>query len=226
MFSPDAGLAGADVKALAESSDGSLWVATSLGISRLRWTGDRVQFETLTRAQGLSDRQINALAEDQGGNLWAGTEGAGLIRINRSGFTTFGDTDGLNGDRVMSIFEDHAGELIAITALPHGRALNLFDGARFRTLAPKIYASRLSPTTAGHRRRAAAAIALLPAALMRYAGQLESKQDAVVQRFLLWAIVVLFIVLIAVALYRSRSGSHLNVTPDARRAIERAKKRR
>jgi preprotein translocase subunit SecG len=47
-----------------------------------------------------------------------------------------------------------------------------------------------------------------------------------VQKFLLWAIIVLLIVLISVMLYQSRSGSHrLNVTPDAKRAIEKAKKR-
>jgi hypothetical protein len=46
-----------------------------------------------------------------------------------------------------------------------------------------------------------------------------------VQRFLLWAIAVLLILVIAVSLYRFRSLSHLNVTPDAKHAIDQAKKR-
>lgn len=44
------------------------------------------------------------------------------------------------------------------------------------------------------------------------------------QRFLLWAIILL-VVLIALVLYRSQSRGHLNVTPDAERSIDKAKRR-
>jgi hypothetical protein len=44
------------------------------------------------------------------------------------------------------------------------------------------------------------------------------------KRILLWLIVVT-VLLIGFVLYRSQSRTHLNVTPDAEREIERAKRR-
>ena len=44
------------------------------------------------------------------------------------------------------------------------------------------------------------------------------------KKILLWLIVAAALV-IGFALYRSRSGTHLNVTPDAEREIEKAKRR-
>jgi hypothetical protein len=44
------------------------------------------------------------------------------------------------------------------------------------------------------------------------------------KRILLWLIVAIAL-LIALVIYRSRSGGRLNVTPDAAREIEKAKER-
>lgn len=139
VFNEQSGLAGADVKALTEASDGTLWVGTTMGISRLSLGGaEPVVLKNLTRAQGLSDRSIIALAEDRFGNIWAGTENAGVMRIDRLGFTTYREQDGLPTDRVFSVFEDRAGELLAVTlGEPRRRWVNIFDGARFHKVAPK-----------------------------------------------------------------------------------------
>jgi ligand-binding sensor domain-containing protein/signal transduction histidine kinase len=140
----DSALAGTDVKALHEASDGSLWVGTGFGISRLSWTNSNVPvIENLTRNQGLSDRMIVALGEDQAGNIWAGTEGAGTMRIDRVGFTTYREQDGLPSDRVFSVFEDRAGELLTVTAgagkVKH--SVDIFDGVRFHSVSPKGFGS-------------------------------------------------------------------------------------
>jgi hypothetical protein len=45
-----------------------------------------------------------------------------------------------------------------------------------------------------------------------------------VKQILLWLIVALVLV-IGFLLYRSRSGDHLNVTPEAQREIEKAERR-
>jgi hypothetical protein len=45
-----------------------------------------------------------------------------------------------------------------------------------------------------------------------------------VKRILLWLIVAAVLV-VGFLLYRSRPGTHLNVTPDAEREIEKAKRR-
>ncbi len=106
--------------------------------------GEPVVLQNLTRAQGLSDRHITALAEDQAGNIWAGTEGAGVMRIDRVGFTTYREQDGLPTDRVFSVFEDQAGELLAVTegTVEKTHSLDIFDGAGFHDVTPKPYRER------------------------------------------------------------------------------------
>ncbi|MDP8980267.1 MAG: ATP-binding protein [Acidobacteriota bacterium] len=145
VFTSHSGLASGGVTALAESSDGTLWVGTDWGISRLTLGDEPKLLKNLGREQGLSDRNIRALAQDQAGNMWAGTEGAGVMRIDALGFTTYREQDGLPTDRVFSVFEDRAGELMAVTVTDHGgRSVNIFDGARFHDVAPRAFAKRAS----------------------------------------------------------------------------------
>jgi ligand-binding sensor domain-containing protein/signal transduction histidine kinase len=148
VYTTESGLVGNDVKALLEARDGTLWIGTSLGISRLRaGAGETPTFESLTRAQGLSDRQITSLAEDRSGNIWAGTEGAGVMRIDRLGFTTYREQDGLRSDRVWSVVEGRAGEVLAVT-IPAGpkvtRSVDMFDGVKFRSLSPATFSDHPS----------------------------------------------------------------------------------
>jgi ligand-binding sensor domain-containing protein len=126
-----------NVLALAEGSDGALWVGTTNGILRLPF-GGRATFRHLGRSQGLSDRSIFSLAADKVGNIWAGTEGAGAMMIEPAGFSTFREQDGLVSDRVWSVLGDHAGQVLAVAASENQTAwsLNVFDGARFRSMPP------------------------------------------------------------------------------------------
>ena len=143
VFTPSSGLVGLDVTALHESLDGTLWVGTTTGISKLSWDGKQPVIENLTRSQGLSDREIYALAEDPAGNIWAGTEGAGALRIDRVGFTTYREPDGLTTDRVFSVFGDRAGELLTVTQGASARSthtVDIFDGAHFHSVAPGTFA--------------------------------------------------------------------------------------
>jgi len=137
-------LVGTDVAALHEGADGVLWVGTALGISRLSWgNGPLPVIENLTRSQGLSDRQVLSLGEDQAGNIWAGTEGAGVMRIDRVGFTTYREQDGLSTDRVFSVLEDRAGALLAVSShkgTEKGHSIDIFDGARFHSVDPVGFA--------------------------------------------------------------------------------------
>ena len=147
VYDEKSGLVGSDVKALTEASDGTLWVATTHGIGRLKLGGgEPAVLPNLTRAQGLSDRSVIAIAEDRAGNIWAGTAGAGVMRIDRRGFTTYREEDGLATDRVFSVFEDGEGELVAVTLRSSlkGKTLNIFDGAKFRAAAPLIFNYRPS----------------------------------------------------------------------------------
>jgi ligand-binding sensor domain-containing protein/signal transduction histidine kinase len=140
-FTSKSGLSGAHPTALAESTDGTLWVATNEGISRIALTSDKpALLANLGREQGLTDRQVNVLAKDHAGNIWAGTGGAGVMRIGRVGFTTYREQDGLPTDRVWSVFEDRAGELLAVTITgPVMKSLNILDGTHFRRVPFPIF---------------------------------------------------------------------------------------
>lgn len=104
VHTKQSGLAGYGVNALLEASDGTLWVGTGLGISLLKT--DRFGkpiLQNLTRAQGLVARTIMALAEDHSGNVWIGTEGAGAMRIDRGGFTTYTGSAGIASQKASLI---------------------------------------------------------------------------------------------------------------------------
>jgi ligand-binding sensor domain-containing protein/signal transduction histidine kinase len=128
-----------DVAALAQGPDGTLWGGAGTGILR-SLPGSPGAFRILTRAQGLIDRHVTALATDGAGSMWAGTEGAGVMKIQPAGFTTFREQDGLAADRVFSVLADRAGAVLAVTVADTTaiRSVNVFDGAGFHALVPKV----------------------------------------------------------------------------------------
>jgi signal transduction histidine kinase/streptogramin lyase len=89
--------------------------------------------------------------------MWVGTETAGVMKIQLDGFTTFGEPDGLESDRVESAFVDRDGTLLAVTngtrahlgSDPPNYAVNFFDGTSFHSMSVKGYSE--FPTWGGHR---------------------------------------------------------------------------
>ncbi|MGA3240592.1 MAG: two-component regulator propeller domain-containing protein, partial [Bryobacteraceae bacterium] len=130
-----------NVESFAEAADGSLWLGTADGLIRLM-PGSGQPLQRITRAQGLTDPTTYSLASDKAGNIWVGTEGAGAMMIQPSGFTTFREQDGLKSDRIWSVFSDRAGNVVTVSVDPAKLSLNLFDGARFHALeAPQVFAA-------------------------------------------------------------------------------------
>jgi len=129
------------VESLAAGSDGTIWIGTQVGIVR-SVAGSPGAFRIMTRAQGLIDRQVTALATDRAGNMWAGTEGAGVMKIQPAGFTTYREQDGLASDRVFAVLADRTGAVLAVTVSGETsrRSVNVFDGVRFHALAPGVFA--------------------------------------------------------------------------------------
>jgi len=136
---PTDGSAQLNVSALAEGSDGAIWIGTDHRISRLLPGNGEPVFRNLTRSHGLSDRSIGALAADKVGNMWAGTEAAGAMRIGSAGFVTFREQDGLTADRVFSVFGDRTGKVLAVSINQRGQSVNVFDGVKFHTVVPKVF---------------------------------------------------------------------------------------
>jgi len=85
-------------------------------------------------------RPLLAAATDREGNLWVGTQGLGVLRLASRGFVTYRDSDGI-GQMVGPVFEDRAGELIAVS---QDWRISRLDGAAFHTVQLNVPAAARS----------------------------------------------------------------------------------
>jgi ligand-binding sensor domain-containing protein/signal transduction histidine kinase len=137
-FTTTDGLAGQAVLALHRSSDQEVWLGTSGGVSQ--FDGGRIS--SLTTGRGVL--HVSAIAEDQGRHIWAGTE-TGAVRLARTGFVRYTETDGLLNGVIRSVFEDRAGVLHVVTRRP---LIHRFDGTRFTAVRPNLSRDELAPESA------------------------------------------------------------------------------
>lgn len=134
VYTAKDGLTDNVITSLFLTSNGRLWVGTSLGLSEFipatvpapNKEGGR--FHSYTQANGLSDKEIDSIAEDRDHNLWIGTSFGGVMRLAANGWTTYETADGLGGASIGVLIEDRAGALIVGDGEAH---LNRFDGMRF-----------------------------------------------------------------------------------------------
>lgn len=82
-----------DIRSFFESSDGKLWLATTMGLCEFD-RGARKLFCYDTR-HGLAQEWIAKLGEDPTGNLWLGTLNVGVMRLTRPGFVQFPQDNGV-----------------------------------------------------------------------------------------------------------------------------------
>ena len=87
------------VRSIRETSDGTLWLATTLGVQTLR-------AGAIEPAAAPAEAGASKLYEDSDGNLWIGTIGDGLVRIHGDQIKTYREEDLLPDNSVLSIFED------------------------------------------------------------------------------------------------------------------------
>lgn len=114
-WTAESGLPQNSVHAIAQTSDGLLWLGTEEGLARF----DGVRFTVYTRenSDGLASDYIQALAPGQNGSLWIGTD-SGLTEYEPSvtnpssgKFRTLTTKDGLSGDSIAALCEDRSGVL-------------------------------------------------------------------------------------------------------------------
>lgn len=143
---------------LFETSNHRFWIASSAGLleffpnrdERGRW------FISYSERNGLNYFDITALNEDLGGNLWLGTNSAGAMKLERDGFVTYAERDGLYavksilmdrtggicfrgsvlGDKHTSVFEGAQLDPLGRTTDHHYTRLGRFDGQRFSWFTP------------------------------------------------------------------------------------------
>lgn len=100
------GLVNNFVRALLQSRDGSMWIATDEGVSR--WTPHG--FTNYQMRDGLSYFSTRALLEDRNGDMWIGTD-RGLNHLHAGGFVHDAVTEALSQEKVWAIHEDSDGGL-------------------------------------------------------------------------------------------------------------------
>jgi len=105
---PD-GLPEETVQALAQTSDGYLWVATTGGLARF----DGSHFHLFTRDSDvpLGNNSIFCILKARDGSLWLGTEGSGLVHMDQRGNRVYVAADGLSNQFVRALMQDHAGRI-------------------------------------------------------------------------------------------------------------------
>lgn len=126
VYSPDSGLLGDSVRALAFDSDGALWVASyTVGLQRMV----DGTFENFTPAQGLPSTLIRAIQPDRDGILWLGTEDRGLIRYDGKQFERIPWADGSGSVEARSLLLTRDGRLWTGT---YERGVGIYDPATRR----------------------------------------------------------------------------------------------
>ena len=138
VFGTKDGLPGVRINALFRASDGKLWIGAAGGLAEptsMEGAAER-PFRGYSAANGLSDVILSDVTEDRDRNLWVASESGGAMKITRRGFTTYTTSDGLASLRVLSMFQDQAGEICAIAG-PTSR-IHRLDGRQFKAIPLKI----------------------------------------------------------------------------------------
>ncbi len=132
------GLPEETVQALAEASDGRLWIGTSGGLAE--FDGSHIRpFERHSAPAAARSapeppavNSIFSMSFAPDGTLWAGTEGGGLLRLQHGDAKVFAAAEGLSDGFVRSVAVDSQGRVWAGTDdglfLLEGNAFHRVDG--------------------------------------------------------------------------------------------------
>ncbi|MBI2149348.1 MAG: hypothetical protein HYU27_01925 [Acidobacteria bacterium] len=116
------------IRAIAQTKDGYLWLASDEGLIRF----DGYQFVTFSKANSdLQDNSITALAASADGSLWIGTRSS-LVRYRDQQFQTYYTTPGLPEDFIYALIEDHVGKLWSVS----GSYLSRYQDGKFTNFTP------------------------------------------------------------------------------------------
>ncbi len=113
-WSSEDGLNWGDIKAVARTPDGFLWIATDLGLVRF----DGNQFQPLNARQfpvPAEDRAASLLVDHQG-QLWVGTEAGNLLRRTDGKFQKIAANTLTGGKKINALAEDAQGAVWIATA--------------------------------------------------------------------------------------------------------------
>ena len=101
VWTQEHGLPQDTIRAIAQTTDGYLWLGTDEGLARF----DGYDFTIFNKANGdLPSNSITALAAAGDGSLWIGTSN-GLTCIATGRFRTYTTKDGLPDDAITALYD-------------------------------------------------------------------------------------------------------------------------
>lgn len=107
-FGPENGFVGKDVRALAEDSQGNLWIGGDEGVL-YQFAGGK--FTSYHVNDSLGNQAIWSLLPEADGTLWVGTFRGGILRFKDGKFTRYTKQSGLPNDIICQILDDGMGKL-------------------------------------------------------------------------------------------------------------------
>jgi len=112
LWTADEGLPQNITRAVCQTPDGYLWIATFDGLVHF----DGVRFTTFNRSNtpGIQGNRFGSMFCATSGEIWAATEGSGLTRYRGGRFTTYTTRDGLSSDTVDAVSGDDHGHVWAL----------------------------------------------------------------------------------------------------------------
>ena len=119
------------VNALAQTSDGFLWLGTQMGL--YRFDGERFERFEPTGGQAMAELSINALLALPGGALWIGYAGGGASVFAGGRLTNYAEREGLPRGTLTAFAHDSAGGLWAATTSGLARLV----GDRWHPVGPE-----------------------------------------------------------------------------------------
>jgi signal transduction histidine kinase/ligand-binding sensor domain-containing protein len=96
------------IQAFAEDNDGTLLLPLKGRVARF---ADGTLKAAYSYPRSASRSHSQNVLRDRDGGLWIGTIGQGLVHIRHDGTDTFSESNGLSGNSVFTLFEDHEGSV-------------------------------------------------------------------------------------------------------------------
>ncbi len=132
------GLPENQIRAIAQTPDGYLWLGTSSGLARF----DGVRFVVYARfnTPSMTDDNIRAFAVAADGSLWVATDGGGLMHYVNGRFQAYGPSQGLLNEFVGAVMVDRDGTVWAGT----NRGLFRRRGERFERVDEALHLTNIA----------------------------------------------------------------------------------
>ncbi len=109
LYDNSNGLPTSEANAIAETSEGFIWIGSYAGLIRY----DGANFERMDSTGGISS--IKCLFVDSRDRLWIGTNDNGVAVMERGEFRMWGKLDGMSSAHTRAITEDRDGTIYVAT---------------------------------------------------------------------------------------------------------------